>query len=282
MKLLRMLSIVLFSVSPAFSQEAPAKAAAELIERYKTAVATAGNVNHLALVSKQPRLKAADLEKTVRDLEQGLMLPVRLTLDNAPLETSAVAFAEAFRARAATNVVAFVLLADAPEAELPLTLTALDRRWAVVNTAHLKGFRGEEAVTRCGQVVFRAFAALLGAGYSRDPRSLMVPLDGVAGLAALPHNLEPEAMAACGFWSQRFGLPRLTPQTGFKLRLLAGEVPPANPGRWPQWEERTGKKARDVISQAGFDPDKIAAAFRTLEAAGLVKKPRKGKPEKKD
>ncbi|GEM_PF-5908885 len=256
---------------------ADAPAAAELIERYKTAVVTAGNENHLALVSKQTRLDTAGLEKTVQKLEQGLMLPVRLAQDNAPLKPSASAFAEAFRARAATNVVAFVLLVDAPEQELPLMLTALDRRWAIVNIAHLKSFKGEEVVTRYCQVAFRAFAALLGAGYSKDPRSLMVPLGSVKELDKLSYNLEPEAMSACGFWGDRFGLPKLTPSTGFKLKIFAGEVPPPNSKRWPAWEQRTGKNARECINAFGFDPDEIAKAFQELQKSGLTVKAKKAK-----
>ena len=187
---------------------------------------------------------------------------MRLAQDAAPLQTSALAFATTYGRMADTNTIAFVVFVDEPETEVPMLLTALDGRWAIVNVAALGQVSGELAVTRAGQVAFRGFASVLGAGYSKDPRSLMVPLRNAGDLASLPTNLEPEALAATEFWGRRFGLPPLSVQNGLKMKVIAGLVPPVNPDRWSKWEQRTGKKARDIFIELGFNPDEIAAAYR--------------------
>ena len=247
------------------AQEAARPSVTNILDRYKAELSEPNVKTYLSVINKQRRLSAEGLEKMRETLELGLLAPVRLTEDAAPLKSSATAFAGACRKQADTNLIAFVVLVDVPEAEVPMMLTALDGRWAVVNVAALGTLKGDEAVTRTAQVAFRAFASLLGAGYSKDPRSLMVPISGAKDLALLSHNLEPKALAACGFWGDRFGLAKITGRSGFKRKLVAGEVPPANPDRWEAWEKRTGKKARPTFEKLGYNPDEIAAAYRARE-----------------
>lgn len=157
----------------------------------------------------------------------------------------------------------FVLLMDASDQNQPLSMISLEQRWAIVNIHSLKKhYKGEELVTRTVQVLLRGYASILGAGYSKDVRSLMLPMRDVKDLAKMSENLEPTAIKSAYFWATQFGFESVpSPERVYRQKVVKGEVPPLNPERWPIWEKRFNKKVDEVFKKMGYSAASVKDAY---------------------
>jgi len=232
-----------------------------LIERIRNDFNEPNSDTCLTMVNRQKRVSAADIEKVRAAVKLGISYDVKLEGDAEALKENPVDFAVNHRTGSSTNIIAFVVLVDLPADKQPLMLSALKERWAIVNLGAMGKVTGEAAVVRAGQLVYRAFATLMGAGYSGDPRSLMAYIKDVEDLTKLPTNLEPEALSRMERFAKEVGLNRISVYRGYRLRMAAGEVPPLNPLRWKMWEERTGRKVEQAYKELGYDAGEVKSAY---------------------
>ena len=148
MKSMTMMTCVLFAAIAAFAD----KPAAEKLQRF-------GGEGHVSLVNAGGLAKNDALVEVQKGMEELLLVPIKISTGTWTLATADEA-AKATGAKAAV----FVVKDDA----LPISLVAMESRWAVVNAKDLT----DKAARR---EVMRVASILLGAAYSQYDASVMRP-----------------------------------------------------------------------------------------------------------
>ncbi len=242
------------------AEQAGSPVARQLQELAARVIVEPRSPQHLLLLDWQDRLPADRLEALRATLELDLAVPVRLQRQPPPA-VPVLAAAAAWRAAADTNCVAFAVLAQAPAAELPGLLLALDSRWAVVNVDALGGpGDAERLARRLSRQLCRAFGTLFGVGFSADPHDVMkpLPLGRPEELDILSRNFSPDSSRRFVSHATAFGLRPVTRIT-YRQQVRMGRMPPLTPRLWPAWEATHKKKVADAFRELGLDPEAAMA-----------------------
>lgn len=231
------------------------------------AIVVSASPRHLEVVNAQTRLSVAEVERVRSSLESATAVPVGLA-NMQPAGTPYLS-AQQHRAKASTNVAAFVVLAQAPLTEVPDLVLAVDSRWVIVNVDALDA-KGELLMDRAAKQALRGVGMLFGAGFSADPHAVMKPVQSApAELDGLGRTFSPDSTQAFNRWAMELGLVP-SGQMPYPAKVARGLMPPINPDRWQAWDKEHGRNAETVLRDKGFDPKEVAAEFHKLVKEGKI------------
>ena len=164
--------------------------------------------------------------------------------------------AKAFKAADANAVVFF-----AEESTLPMSLVALEERWAFVNVARLKADNptAEVFALRARKMLLRAFFNVLGSGCSKYPANPLKPISSLGELDKLPEPLLTidSAIGMYGYLPG-LGLERYETMT-YKEACEEDLAPaPTNDVQRAIWERVKADKERGPSNPIKIEPPKKA------------------------
>lgn len=186
----------------------------------------------LRIVNAQTAIDSTIISGLAQKMRYSSQLPIEVATD-VPTDKSLMAFAA--KQKDIAGIGASVIVVD--DATLPILLSSLDGRWAILNVATFKGDTNK-LDARMHKALWAAVAHSLGAGSTGDKGCVLTPFSNVAELDAIAAT-EPSPIAHNGLLdvAKASGINTLF-FASYRTACLQGWAPaPTNDVQQQIWDE---------------------------------------------